>query len=107
MLMRSDHRSHVSSYVEHTMCPTTVERERQDFMLSDDRRTLARRIFDTAHLTGQFRLRSGVVSNEYFDKYLFEADPLLLRDIATAMCALILSWLHVPSAQFSRRSIAG
>ena len=58
-------------------------------MLSDDRRTLAQRIFDTAHLTGQFRLRSGIVSNEYFDKYLFEADPILLRDIATAMCALI------------------
>ena len=58
-------------------------------MLRDDRRHLARRIFDTAHLSGQFRLRSGVVSDEYFDKYLFEADPILLREIAAAMCPLI------------------
>ena len=34
---------------------------------------LARRIYDRAHLTGEFRLRSGVVSGEYFDKYLFES----------------------------------
>ena len=46
---------------------------------------LARRIYDTAHITGQFTLRSGATSTEYFDKYLFEADPVLLRDIATAM----------------------
>jgi orotate phosphoribosyltransferase len=50
-----------------------------------DRDALARRIYDAAHLTGTFTLRSGVVSNEYFDKYRFEADPVLLHDIATAM----------------------
>ena len=50
---------------------------------------LARRVYDTAHLTGEFTLRSGQVSNEYFDKYLFEADPALLRDIAEAMAPLV------------------
>ncbi len=50
-----------------------------------DRGALARRIFDASHLTGTFTLRSGAVSNEYFDKYLFEADPDLLRAIAEAL----------------------
>lgn len=46
---------------------------------------LARRIYDRTHLTGEFRLRSGVVSSEYFDKYLFESDPALLREVAEAL----------------------
>jgi orotate phosphoribosyltransferase len=50
---------------------------------------LARRVFESAHLTGEFRLRSGTISNEYFDKYLFEADPVLLREIAEAMAPLV------------------
>ena len=54
-----------------------------------DRDKLARRIYDTAHLTGTFTLRSGVTSNEYFDKYRFEADPGLLSDIARAMAPLV------------------
>ena len=54
-----------------------------------DRAVLAARIYDAAHLTGTFTLRSGVVSNEYFDKYLFEADPALLRDIAAACVPLV------------------
>ena len=49
-----------------------------------DRTDLARRIYAAAHLTGTFTLRSGVVSNEYFDKYRFESDPQLLADIAAA-----------------------
>lgn len=58
-------------------------------MLSAEQRQLCRRIFETAHLTGKFLLRSGVVSDEYFDKYLFEANPALLLEIATAMRALV------------------
>jgi orotate phosphoribosyltransferase len=53
------------------------------------RTDLARRIYAAAHITGTFTLRSGVVSNEYFDKYLFEADPALLRDNADAAAPLI------------------
>jgi len=54
-----------------------------------EREVLAKRVFTASHLTGTFTLRSGTVSNEYFDKYLFEADPGLLRDLATAMAALV------------------
>jgi orotate phosphoribosyltransferase len=54
-----------------------------------DRSALARRIYTDSHLTGEFTLRSGVVSHEYFDKYRFEADPGLLRAIAEAMAALV------------------
>jgi orotate phosphoribosyltransferase len=42
-----------------------------------DRATLANEIYKTAHLTGTFKLRSGKVSNDYFDKYLFESSPKL------------------------------
>jgi len=58
--------------------------------MSDDPRTaLAKRIYDAAHITGEFLLRSGVKSNEYFDKYLFEANPALLKDIAEALVPLV------------------
>jgi orotate phosphoribosyltransferase len=54
-----------------------------------DRSALARAIYATSHITGEFVLRSGVVSNEYFDKYRFEADPALLRDVASALVPLV------------------
>ncbi|SDD20314.1 orotate phosphoribosyltransferase [Glycomyces harbinensis] len=50
---------------------------------------LARDIFNRSHLTGEFRLRSGVIAHEYFDKYLFESDPVLLRRIAEALAPLV------------------
>jgi orotate phosphoribosyltransferase len=50
---------------------------------------LARRMYDAAHLTGRFTLRSGAVSDQYFDKYRFEADPVLLADIVGALAALV------------------
>jgi orotate phosphoribosyltransferase len=40
-------------------------------------------------MTGSFTLRSGKVSDTYFDKYQFEADPKLLQSIAQAMVSLI------------------
>ncbi len=51
--------------------------------------SLARRIYDASHITGEFTLRSGVVSHEYVDKYLFESDPVLLRAIAESMATLV------------------
>jgi orotate phosphoribosyltransferase len=60
-------------------------------MTQRDRDDLAAAIYSTAHITGEFVLRSGVTSNEYFDKYRFEADPALLRDIATALVPLLPS----------------
>ncbi|MEX2100809.1 MAG: orotate phosphoribosyltransferase [Acidimicrobiia bacterium] len=50
---------------------------------------LARRIYEVAHLTGEFRLRSGATSTEYFDKYRFESDPRLLARIAEALAPLV------------------
>ncbi|MCL2884140.1 MAG: orotate phosphoribosyltransferase [Oscillospiraceae bacterium] len=53
------------------------------------KQNLAREIYRVAHLTGTFTLRSGTVSNEYFDKYLFEGYPALLFAIAERMRDLI------------------
>lgn len=53
------------------------------------RERLARRIRSRAQLRGEFVLRSGQTSDVYFDKYLFEADPPLLWDIAEAMAPLV------------------
>ena len=54
-----------------------------------DRAELAHRIYAVSHLTGTFTLRSGVVSHEYFDKYMFESDPELLQAIAAACVPLV------------------
>jgi orotate phosphoribosyltransferase len=51
---------------------------------------LARRVYQASHLTGTFVLRSGATSDEYFDKYRFESDPRLLRELAEAMAGLEL-----------------
>jgi orotate phosphoribosyltransferase len=50
---------------------------------------LGQRIYATAHLTGEFVLRSGQTTTEYFDKYRFEADPVLLDEVTAAMVPLI------------------
>ena len=51
--------------------------------------TLAQHIRDVALLSGTFVLRSGAISDAYFDKYLFESDPVLLEQIAQQMLPLI------------------
>lgn len=51
--------------------------------------TLARDIDACCRLTGRFTLRSGQVSSEYFDKYLFESQPSLLDRVATQMVSLL------------------
>jgi orotate phosphoribosyltransferase len=51
--------------------------------------SLAARVNSIARLTGTFTLRSGQIATEYFDKYRFEADPVLLADIAAALEALL------------------
>lgn len=50
-----------------------------------DRKELARRIYKAAYIQGSFLLRSGKISNEYFDKYRFESQPELLKAIAENM----------------------
>jgi orotate phosphoribosyltransferase len=53
------------------------------------REELGKQIYDAAHITGEFLLRSGQISNEYFDKYKFESIPELLDEIGTHMKELI------------------
>jgi orotate phosphoribosyltransferase len=60
-----------------------------------ERTELAKKIFNTSHLTGEFLLRSGQISNEYFDKYLFESKPDILQAIAEKMSELIPSECEV------------
>ena len=50
---------------------------------------LARDIDRVCRLEGEVVVRSGAVVSEYFDKYLFESDPLLLRRVAAAMVPLV------------------
>lgn len=54
-----------------------------------ERKDLAKSIYNTSHLEGEFLLRSGQISNEYFDKYRFEADPSLLNEIANHLAELV------------------
>lgn len=57
--------------------PTTAHRE------------LASQVAETCQLSGEFTLRSGQVAHSYFDKYLFEAQPGLLGEIAAHLAALV------------------
>ena len=54
-----------------------------------DKNQLAQEIYKVSHLNGEFKLRSGLVSNQYFDKYLFESNPTLLKEIASQLSKLI------------------
>lgn len=53
------------------------------------REELAKSIFNVSHITGEFKLRSGITSNEYFDKYQFESRPQLLIHIGESLSKLI------------------
>lgn len=54
-----------------------------------NRKELAKHIFDAAYITGDFLLRSGKRSNEYFDKYRFESNPMLLDSISDELLKMI------------------
>jgi orotate phosphoribosyltransferase len=54
-----------------------------------ERTHLASAIYNVAHLTGSFTLRSGKTSSHYFDKYLFESNPAILAAIADQLAPLI------------------
>ena len=51
--------------------------------------SLPARLYDAAHLTGEFVLRSGMVATEYFDKYRFEGDPRLLSELTPLLAGLV------------------
>ncbi|HDY7841750.1 TPA: orotate phosphoribosyltransferase [Vibrio vulnificus] len=50
---------------------------------------LAKEIYDVSNIRGEFLLRSGITATEYFDKYLFEANPRILRSIAQHLSSLL------------------
>ena len=50
---------------------------------------LAKQIRAASYLTGEFTLRSGNISNFYWDKYRFESNPILLTAIAEEMVKLL------------------
>ena len=50
---------------------------------------LAKQIRAVSYLTGEFKLRSGNISNFYWDKYRFESNPVLLTAIAAEMAKLL------------------
>jgi orotate phosphoribosyltransferase len=50
---------------------------------------LAMQIGQLCRLDGEFRLRSGTAATTYFDKYLFEADPAILRAVAEELSQLV------------------
>jgi orotate phosphoribosyltransferase len=52
-------------------------------------RQLARDLVKASYLKGDFVLRSGKRSNRYFDKFLFETDPALLRRLGKHLAALV------------------
>jgi orotate phosphoribosyltransferase len=54
-----------------------------------DKLTLAKEIYQISNIQGNFTLRSQQQTTEYFDKYLFEAQPKLLFEIARQLVALI------------------
>lgn len=54
-----------------------------------DRKALCQAVFKACYLQGNFKLRSGLTSNEYFDKYRFEAQPEILRAVAQHLKPMI------------------
>jgi len=54
-----------------------------------EREALARDLVKASYLKGDFILRSGRRSNRYFDKFLFETDPALLRRLGKHLGALV------------------
>jgi orotate phosphoribosyltransferase len=52
-------------------------------------RELGRELVRASYLKGDFVLRSGKRSNRYFDKFLFETDPAVLRRLGKHLASLV------------------
>jgi orotate phosphoribosyltransferase len=57
--------------------------------VTPEKQALGRDLVAASYLKGDFVLRSGKRSNRYFDKFLFETDPGLLRRIGKQLAALV------------------
>ena len=69
--------------------------QKDHFMDITEKAYLAKQIYDTCHLTGDFLLRSGRRTHEYFDKYQLSSDASLLYKITQQMAALIPADIEV------------
>lgn len=56
---------------------------------SSELRELGRDVVKASYLKGDFVLRSGKRSDRYFDKFLFETEPTLLKRLATHLSELV------------------
>ena len=56
---------------------------------TSDLADLGREIVKASYLKGEFILRSGKKSDRYFDKFLFETDPALLRRLGRHLAELV------------------
>lgn len=57
-------------------------------------RELGQELVKASYLKGDFVLRSGKRSNRYFDKFLFETQPELLKHLATQLAQLVPTQTH-------------
>jgi orotate phosphoribosyltransferase len=53
------------------------------------REALARELVKASYLKGDFVLRSGRRSDRYFDKFLFETEPALLKELGRHLAELV------------------
>src|SRR6266853_5246176 len=56
---------------------------------ASEMRELGRELVKASYLKGDFVLRSGKRSNRYFDKFLFETDPALLKLLGRHLAGLV------------------
>lgn len=63
-----------------------------------EKQILASEIFKKSYIRGEFLLRSGKTSNEYFDKYQFESNPILLNEIANQLLNLLPKDIEILAA---------
>src|SRR5216684_99224 len=57
--------------------------------MASELRELGRDLVKASYLKGDFVLRSGKRSNRYFDKFLFETDPELLKRLGHQLAELV------------------
>jgi orotate phosphoribosyltransferase len=57
--------------------------------VTPEKAALGRDLVAASYLKGDFVLRSGKRSNRYFDKFLFETEPALLRRLGKQLAALV------------------
>lgn len=79
----------VTSAREDTMGPPTMDLRQRLPSREQRRAELGRDLVNAAYLRGDFVLSSGMRSSYYFDKYLFETKPGILRRLASFLAELL------------------